>query len=533
MRTIVLKLHHPSAKKRRIMDEAMLNYTRAYQYLLDRAYEEFDSIYERCRDNSGRYTVISVAKWISRDICKELNRFCVEPFKDSLKLDFSMTMAGYLNLRKIQKNVNFPLVYVSSKDRNLQYNSLLRDFDNDGISADECITLMERLDKKSGCLRPIYFCRSDINRDYCLLYDGQNNRYFVKIYLMNRKNAVKVEKDADRRRTLRYIHKSNVMFEDSGSSRRFIIVPLSFGKWQESYLKWAVENPETIKTARLMKKNSRYYLAVNIEEKRAEKMETTSVMGVSRGLKNTLSYTVENFMGNEIARGNIACSSPQHYERNLNDDQLYRLANKLAKLALKHKSRVVMASMVDKGDKLEWKDIYGEIHDPILTRHSYNLLTGIAAYKLEALGLPPLIKLSPAGIFYKCPVCGTNTRKNRFNKDIFICINCGATLEIEYLGSHNLVDKYLEYNHGKLEIKAERTKDGIRLTNDVIGLDFCVKDPLRGLNDISKEIGRLIDVFYCNMSKGIKVKDMEFRKKYSLIKRIEKEEDLLNLIKFI
>ena len=164
LRTIHLKIHKPGKLKREIIQKAFENYNNAFNYLLKTAFDNIDDIESNYKSPKGTYSTLSLSKWIDSRISNELNNFDVQPFKDSLKLDFGMTMASYF----AQKQTKPDMVFPNFKQDNVQVNEKLR---------------------------PIYFCRYDTKRSFCLLYDPDSNKYFAKLFLMNIKNA-KVRKIA-------------------------------------------------------------------------------------------------------------------------------------------------------------------------------------------------------------------------------------------------------------------------------------------------------------------------------------------------
>jgi putative transposase len=168
---------------------------------------------------------------------------------------------------------------------------------------------------------------------------------------------------------------------------------------------------------------------------------------------------------------------------------------------------------------------------PGINCSSYNQLGHILDYKLPEKGLPPPIRISPAGVFCTCPECGLNTRYNRFSKELFICTACGKTMNIEQLGSLNVARRLNCNNEQSLKIKIEKTPEGVRLTNKVLGLNYHVRNPRENMDGFIQEIERTVEDFYKNISKNTRNK--EFKKKYSLIKKIEQAEDLNGIIQIV
>ena len=71
-KTIALKIHQPSQKKQKLMDDAMLRYAIALEFLLA---------------NMKKSVEKKQPLEITKSLMDRLNAFRVEPFKDSLRKD--------------------------------------------------------------------------------------------------------------------------------------------------------------------------------------------------------------------------------------------------------------------------------------------------------------------------------------------------------------------------------------------------------------------------------------------------------------
>jgi putative transposase len=507
MRTIILKLHKPSTLKKRILDEAILKYNRAYQFLLNEAYENIDDIINKYRDSKGLYKANTLSKWIGRQLAEDLNSFEVQPFKDSLKLDFGMTLAGYFKLKEVKPVVNFPKINETPFVEN---------------------ELSEQIDTEE--LRPVYFCRYDTKRSYCLLYDRLKDRYYAKLYLMNQANAKSGNiRDNDTGR-LRYLYKDNSIFESVKAKETYIIVPLTFGKYQETYLKEALDHPKMLRTAKLYKKGGDYYLAVSIDLEDAKKIKPETYLGVSRGLKNKLYYCVTDLKGQILDHSSVLDPSFQKNKDAIPINELHIAANNIVSLALKFKSQVVMENLVNKGDKISWTDAAGNHDFPAYKCRDYNQVVKLLEYKLPEKGLPLPVKVSSVDIFYSCPSCGSHTRRSRFTKDLFLCTKCGTPMDIEKLGSLNLARKLIKYNSYKIKIKVVKLPGGNKFTNPLIGLDYYIPYNENQLERLEEEIQRLVIGLRNSMQD---MNENERSKKESILKKFDNSKDLIEMFEFI
>lgn len=464
LRTIHLKLHNPSTLKRKIIDTAFINYNNAFNYLLKNAFENIDEIKDGYKSTKGTYGALAISKWVDKELSAQINQFDVQPFKDSLKLDFGMTLASFL----VQKESNQAMPFPSFKTEEV---------------------------KSQNKLRPIYFCRYDTKRSFCLLYDAQNNKFFAKLFLMNIKNA-KERKIKKTSRELNYISK-NQQEVKSLKRETFLIIPLSFGKWQENILKQAIERPEILRTAHLIMKENDYYLSLSVDLPDDAKISATTYLGVSRGIENAINYTLVDMDGIILESGTVECDSIAN--PNAIKTNTCILANKVVDIAVKNKSMVVLQNLVGKGDKLSWSED-NVVYKPIFGCRRYNDLVRVVEYKIPQKGLPVPAKVSSVDIFHRCNLCGSNTRKNRFSKTMFICITCGLCHNIDILGSINLATKLIKYKNTTLKLKAQKTNTGMYLRNELIGLDIFVsknenpfdrlKEEIKGISErIAKDSG--------------------------------------------
>lgn len=513
LRTIVLKLHKPSRIKCEIIDSAILNYNNAFRYLLKRAYMDLKEIRKKYEGKKG-CSCLTLSKWIDNEIGKDLNRFDVQPFKDSIKLDFGMTLASYLSIGASNPKASFPKFkeLENTRDNGLLSRSDIKEAGLSGVH-----------------LRPIYFCRYDTKRSYCILYDRKRDRYFAKLYLMNNKNAKRVSTDKQRRGELFYISKNSSAVGRGKRKESFIIMPLSFGKYQEEFLKQALDKPEILRTAKLSKRGNEYYLAVSIETGQNESIECNTFMGVSRGLKSKLNYTIVDTEGNILDSGPLIRPKNGVNKHPVALDELHKTANIITGIALKNKSRVILQNLIEKSDKLDWI----QSKENIRSEYSYSTyiqLTKLLEYKLRDKGLPSPMKVSSVNIFYSCYECGHYSRQNRLNSSIFICTQCGATMDIDSLGGLNLARKLINYDNSRIKIKVTKSTEGMWLSNKLIDLNCYITyedNPLEKLKDEIRMITQNIK------EAAIQSERKEFQKRMSIIKKLQSSEDFINLIEFV
>ena len=494
--TITLKLHKPSREKRRILEDAMDNYTKSFDFLLREARNCLFDPEEYL--NGSKY---KLSKWVNQDLSARLNQFNTEPFKDSLKLDFAMTFSSYLELKVKGKKPGYPSTYTDS--------------------AGDLINL-----------RPVFFCRYDTKRDYCLLYNEKKCKYYIKLYLMNHKTARKnPEASVGKESKLEYVHKNKLKLEKKALKERFIIVPLSFGTWQEKYLKLSLKNPEILKTARLIQRNGEFFITINLMLPAKEKIETNTYMGISRGPEDSVYLTISDRFGNTVDSECISLNESAQSISRKPLAELFRVVNQVVNKALDYKSQVILENLTDHKDGAYEVDFDCGENQNILRKLIYQSLDRILTYKLEYAGLPQPVKVSPFGIFSTCPKCGMNTKRNRSTKGMFLCISCGEANDIKYLGSINLANKLIKYSTDDIKIKVTKEDEGIKLYNEMLGLNIRLSSAESLVTNLEQKILDIIQDSKENPDLTLNHED--FKKRWSMIQKIESFDDFTKHITFI
>lgn len=427
-KTITLKLYKPTAKKRKTLDEAMKNYTQALQWLLSSHKEELLS-FAKQKKLLSKGSILSL---IDKEVTKSLNDFNVEPFKDSIKMEFASIVSGYLaQSRSI--DAGFPNVTVISEDYDYEMQLLIDKADNQQISKKDFEKATSMLISHAERTHHLYFGRYSMTRDFCLLYDETADRFFAKLYLLNKNNRLESEKDAGCRE-LHYVANGMPLVKYSKQKKRYLIFPLAFGERQLLELKRAIINPSIIHTARVCKKKGEYFLLINIECDQPSQINVKTNMGIARSEKG-LHYTIPD---NESGRIKI------DYDK---ENRIYLIASKIIRKALKYKSQVILEANGGKNDAV----MKEKVPAPFSTT-DYAKLSKVLSYKLPEVGLPSPIQVSANGLYNVCPKCGCRTKKNRLSSHIFACIECGYAGLIENIGSSGLAVRLDKYKSDKVPI---------------------------------------------------------------------------------
>ncbi|MFZ5974713.1 MAG: hypothetical protein ACOYU3_04810 [Bacillota bacterium] len=458
IKTIPLKLYRPSARKQMIIDDAFLRYSRAFGHLLESLRDRLSSI------QTLPATRIGLMQCIDKTLLNQLNAFGVEPFKDGLKMDAAITLSTYFGRLRAGKKATYPLSCLDDAAFDERFNALCDTF----LGEKDFLQEYDRLLEKFASTRPLLFCRHDAARDYSLLYDPEKDRFYAKLYLLNAKSPLRLPPDNSvHPSSLRYVGNGGRRFVPGRRAKRYIIVPLAFGKWQEAYLKKALSDPGILKTAQLIRKGKDIYLSVKIACAAESAISVKSYMGVARSLRGYLCCSVHENEHTELFSGNIFSREDVYAEQTVDEALLHRLSNEVIRIAAAYNSQLVLYALGKKRDMLDYNGV-----SPLLSMGQYNRLTALISYKAELSGLARPITVSPALVFHACPVCRANSRKNRMNQELFLCTSCGYIRDVEQLGSRNLALMLHTYRKNKIVFKVCRRGDSIGFTNPVLEFDF-------------------------------------------------------------
>ncbi len=411
--TVTLKLHRPSRIKQSYLQTATDRYAQAFHWLLTQAGGQLEAFHAQSEAAATGLSSRQLRLWVDKGMGLALNRFGVEPFKDSLKNDFAAWMAGYLARREQEPGLRF----------------------------------------NPPRQRAVLFCRYDTKRDWCLVYNPETDRFYAKLYLTNREGSLpNAHRDQSR---LVHVHRDRMPLCDNLRVVRYLLFPLAFGKRQEMLLKQAVASPERFRCARLLYRNGAWYLACSLEMAEVPPVHPVNRIGFSRAMQAAFSYTVTGPDARVIAGGLEPL--PPHAVRDNGSwtaNALHHVANRMAALALGHNARAVVAPLVRKGDHLHWVDAADVLHGPPIDGSHWNRILGLLRYKLPMRGLPAPVQVSPNNMFRTCPQCGRASPHNRMNKLYFLCVDCGHSQALDTLGSLNLAMRLFEYEKDRKRANA-------------------------------------------------------------------------------
>lgn len=442
-KTLTLRIHQPDRQKRMLLDAALLSYTRALEQLLRHGKAQALALAQ----TGQRVTRTQVLALADAETLKSLNVYAVQPFKDALKQEFCSIVLGFIaRWQKTNGRAGYPCVRLEPNEAEEHIHMLLNRCDRGDVSDADADKQLSSLLSHSGRVHPLYFGRYAFRRDYCLLYDPGTNRFYAKLYLLNAKNHLSAPPSG---RVLHVVAPGLPPARETSKTRRFIILPLAFGKEQETILRQALDHPQILRTARLMRRNDAYFLVLSVQVFCQTCIVPQTTMGVARAFGG-LTCTVCDADGQTVENAQLPAAK-SHAE-------LFRLANRITIHARNARAQVVMEANGGRGDGLVLKS--GTSRIAAFPVGDYTRLGQMLRYKLPEAGLPPPAFVSGSGIYAACPRCGTVTRRNRLSAQMFACVSCGYAAPFQFIGSRNLACKLRSYAGNKVPIYT-RIENGV------------------------------------------------------------------------
>ena len=437
-KTVSLRIYRPSQGKMNLLDDAVLRYTRALEFLL-RACQK--SVVHFAR-GTERATRSKMRVFVTAEKMRSLNQFDVQPFKDSLKQDFVTLALGFITrFRKMGEQTSYPCIRLESDEADKQIHTILECLEKGELSESCALSKLDSTFTRINRLHSLYFGRYALNRDFCLLYNKETNRFLAKLYLVNTAHHLPAHFVQDS--CMVAVAPGMPPMKPSHAARRFIIVPLAFGREQEQILHRALNYPKMLHTARLVRRKDAYDLILSVEVLPAHSIVSKGILGIVRSFEGICA----------VFRGQDQAEFEQYFFPS--EKNLFKLAKKIIDRASFLQAQVVLESNGGRGDGLAFPGAPRPF-----SAHLYEKLAQILQYKLIEVGLPAPIFLSGIGLNSTCPRCGASTQKNRLTREMFACIKCGYATEARFVGGYNLAKRPQQYAINRVPIYLQKNTDG-------------------------------------------------------------------------
>ena len=434
-----LRIHNPSQRRRRALEDAMrrahLAYSKALAVLLPQV-GEMDGM-----------SPPDIAKLAMR-IVKPLPLSTAA--KAGVSADIGAALDSYRELLGEQENAGTPTVRrlreieraSSYEEANARFaESLTKDEEREADAE-----VRRALNPKKWRPLPLHFVRNGPRDGFLILRDPNTGRYYAYLNLHPKNSRfareVKIAGLADIRddKPVEFNNKTGDIF------------PLAFGRKQQRdrFLPEAGKNRPQPKSAKLVMRDDGVFDLMVSFEVRVKKRETRTVLGVDRGMNKLVAFCAVDENGAVLESGEVDGGDlrtlqkreekkqremqkrGKHYtsrRRAAESEQFtHRAANRVLELANRLSAQVVTEDLSGfakgaprkKGQRRSnWRRW--------MNRRQFQKIARALEYKLRLKGLPP-----PAGVASKdtsqtCPECGhCDGKKNRPKPgDDFACVRCG------------------------------------------------------------------------------------------------------------
>lgn len=507
-KTLTLEIYRPSKSKRAIIDRAMQNYSLALQSLFERYRGEITLMAAEGRSVSPH----SLMALPDSGTMRGLNRFGVEPFKDSLRIEFASIAGAYIAQSR-HGPAGYPCVTLDDGQYRAGMEDLIASYTAGEISNKRFLKLEAGLIARAGRVHMLYFGRYALNRDYCLLHDGATGRFYVKLYLLNKADKLTGQGSVTAK-DLRYVAPGLPAAGQSKAGRRYLVLPLAFGSYQAAQLKRALSNPGVLHTARIVRRKGHYFLLLNIECEKGPAIKTVTTMGVARS-EDGLHFTVPGREAGLIAAGKAQAVNAG--KRAGDTQRLYAVCSEIVKKALRWSCQVVLEANGGKNDAV----MKGRALAPFSVT-DYSAVSRILAYKLPEAGLPAPIEVSANGLYNTCPRCGCKTRKNRASGGrLFACVDCGFACLANDVGSAGLASRLERYKKDRIPVYLEHREGGDIYVNRALDFECPAGDDRAQLYYQLSLLARSIG--HCGH-------DM---RKYSMVKKLREAENIADVVRIV
>jgi len=520
-KTITVQLFSPSQTKKGLLLLAMNRYAKALQYLLEQCRPGVEDILA-----SGKVpSQYALTKLIDKEYLSALNYFEMQPFKDSLKLDFAMLISSFLSLSAFRRT-SYPLVFTDDNEIGEIFSS-----------ASPNISRAKAALSKYHAPRTLLFARYDTGRDFCLLRDELSGKYYLKIYLFPASSEYRRTYTESRRLALKYVAENPTYLETRKQRERYLIFPLACGKKQAVFLDDTAKDPSKFRTARVFCRDDKFYLALSISEDTPPACKGETFLGVARGYDCPLHMSVSGLEDTptssyRVTEPRIACDDAA---------RLHIWANQIIKKASENKSQILYEGLSRRTNLLRTPTPAGK-HKAVsfvsngkiasLSVFGYKLLCALLPYKAAEAGLPKPIPVSSIRLYQTCPACGHCSGSNRFLPGLMICTRCGYSADLNIVGSLNLIRRFETYQKQQVVFTCRYGDRGIIIENTILDIHFT-----------ARSAARLEEDFYAQLEKHIEQtapRDTPFpydpslgRQKYGLLRKLRSAEPISSAIELV
>lgn len=442
--SVAFKVHDPSQAKRRLLDHAFTEYTRAMGELVAWSEENLDTIRQnglyRLTDKetgeikSEKYSEQSIAKVLPKP--STMRADLASAIREALTSNVASMLASYLELEKTPgQETGFPAVRDPSPDG---WPNALGDLCRNGSDLEQEDVLKAKvLTLVKGSFMPIHFSRS---RDFALLTNKDRTKFFAWLKLLaNKSPAGRNTKIDSGLITVSGYEKLKPGDEFKINSSIGVIVPLELGDndWQlHKFVEPCLAGLAQVKAGKLIKHGDNYHLHVSVGFEAPKPYKPKAYIGIDRGVLFSMAYAVvdaetgaalmmdhnpDGFRDTRLsAAAKVAERQRQgltvtarHYKQKELDGILHRLINKILDTAEQYQAQVVMEDLNIQIKGARYKSAFKKIGK-------------ILEYKVKLRGIPQVRYVWPAYTSKICVACGEVNQGRKLGLP-FECPTCGAS----------------------------------------------------------------------------------------------------------
>ena len=437
--TLVVRLARPSHRKQDLLDESFRNYAQGFQYLLDQLRPAISQL----ADSGTVPTLRELLRLVSPSVRAKLKLFDLEPLADGLILDVAMMLRSHLTLLQHGHRSSFPLIRLSPEAFAEKTSELVADR---SLSRATLAKHLGRTNQTVGRIKSIYFGRHAANRDFCLLYQPATGRFFVKLFLMNRRLAKAWTSEAQNRVSqaapdpLYHLTAEHTLLPLPRALDRYVVLPLNFGKNQMAALLSAWSDPTLIRSARLCQSGQKTDLHIQMRRPAQGESfgEPLHWIGLARSSQATVAMSICRKDG-KLVRQELLDLDPG------------QVVPAVRKLVRQTHAQVLLPELSRHWDGLYREKGDGPAVSAKLGKSAWLDFQEHLQSSLSQAGLPQPILVSPYHLYQTCPHCGSKRKVNRSLPELLICTTCGFSQDVSLAASFNLVAKFLCYHQAAVQ----------------------------------------------------------------------------------
>ena len=431
--TAALRIHNPSQRRRRMLNDAMRRAHLAYSKALEIMLPQINEMDE--------FSAQQIADKIAAPIVKPLPLSTAA--KSGVCADLGISIASFRELRREQENAGKPAPRrLNREDQRQLYADALNQIAS-AVSLDDINNARDDISRgaKHPAPRPLHFVRNGRN-DGFLVLRNDNGRYYAWLNLHSKDSrfAEKIAVDG-----LVSIQDGKAM---QFTSKTGALFPLEFGREHQREKFLALDGLKP-KSAKLVMREDDFDLMVSFEA-RIHKRETRTFLGVDRGMNKLIAFcAVDEKNGAALASGDADGGDLRTLQKREEEKQremqkrakryasrrraaeseqaVHRAANAIVKAADENDSRVVLEDLAGfakgaprkkRARRSNWRRW--------MNRRQFQKVADALEYKLRLKGLPPPVYVNAAFTSQTCAECGFAAKENRPKPgDDFKCAECG------------------------------------------------------------------------------------------------------------